>query len=116
MNTLAIDTSNQSLGLAIMQDEELIAELITNIKKDHSSQLMPQIVSLMESVDMTPDKLQKIVVADGPGSYTGTRIGITTAKTMAWALDIPIDTVSSLAALAYNGRFFEGSICPLFDA
>lgn len=116
MNILAIDTSNQALGLAVMQDGELIGELITNIKKDHSSRLMPAIVQLMETVEMTPEKLDKMIVADGPGSYTGTRIGVTTAKTMAWALDIPIDTISSLKGLAYNGKFFDGYICPLFDA
>lgn len=116
MNILAIDTSNQVLTLAIMKDDELVAELTTNIKKDHSSRLMPAIVSLMESVDLLPEQLNKIVVANGPGSYTGTRIGVTTAKTMAWALDIPIYTISSLATLAYNGRFFDVYICPLFDA
>lgn len=116
MNILAIDTSNQVLGVAITKDGELVGELMTNINKDHSSRLMPAIVSLMESVEMNPESIEKVVVADGPGSYTGTRIGITTAKTFAWALNIPIDTVSSLKALAYNGKLFNGYICPLFDA
>lgn len=116
MNILAIDTSNQALGLAIMKNNELVAELMTNTKKDHSTRLMPAIVSMMENVDLTPEQLDKIVVARGPGSYTGTRIGVTVAKTMAWALEVPIYTISSLATLAYNGRFFDGYICPLFDA
>lgn len=116
MNTLAIDTSNQVLGVAIMQKNNLIAEMMTNINKDHSSRLMPAIVDIMEKVEMTPEQLDKIIVANGPGSYTGTRIGVTTAKTLAWSLDIPIYTVSSLEALAYNGSFFNGYICPFFDA
>lgn len=116
MYTLAIDTSNQVLGVAITKGNDLIAEMITNIKKDQSSRLMPAIVDVMEKVDIKPDQLDKIVVANGPGSYTGTRIGVTTAKTLAWAQGIPIDTVSSLKAIAYNGKQFTGYICPFFDA
>src|SRR5690625_1267056 len=116
MNKLAIDTSNQVLGVAIIQNDTLLAELITNVKMDHSSRLMPGIVGLMEDVGLTPNQLDKIVVAQGPGSYTGTRIGITTAKTLAWALNIPIYPVSSLDAVALNGAYFNGYICPFFDA
>lgn len=116
MNMLAIDTSNQVLGISIMRQGQIIGELTTNIKKDHSSRLMPAIVDLMERLDMTPNQLDKIVVSHGPGSYTGTRIGVTTAKTIAWALKLPITPVSSLKALAYNGRYFDGYICPFFDA
>lgn len=116
MNILAIDTSNQVLGLAIMKNETIVAELNTNIKKDHSSRLMPAIVNLMKEVEMKPNELHEIIVAYGPGSYTGTRIGVTTAKTLAWALNIPIYTVSSLEVVAANARFYGGYICPFFDA
>lgn len=116
MNMLAIDTSTDVLGVAIMKKNTLVADVMTNIKKDHSSRLMPAIVKLMEEVNMQADDLNQIVVAGGPGSYTGTRIGVTTAKTMAWALNIPICTVSSLKTLAYNGILFDGYICPFFDA
>src|SRR5699024_6479156 len=81
-----------------------------------STRLMPTIVSLMDDLNIQPDELAKIVVAQGPGSYTGVRIGITTAKSMAWALNIPIYSVSSLNVLTYNGRFFNGLIFPFFDA
>lgn len=116
MNILAIDTSNQVLGVAIMQNGKLVAEFITNINKDHSSRLMPAIVDVMDKVNLAPEQLDEIVVANGPGSYTGTRIGVTTAKTMAWALDIPIYAVSSLKTAAYNGVLFNGYICAFFDA
>src|SRR5690625_5164541 len=99
-----------------MKNNEIAAELITNIKEDHSSQLMPAIVELMNEVNLAPEQLEKIVAAYGPGSYTGTRIGVTTAKTLAWSLEIPIFTVSSLKATALSGRYFDGLICPFFDA
>jgi tRNA threonylcarbamoyladenosine biosynthesis protein TsaB len=116
MNILAIDTSNQVMGVAIMQDGNIAGELITNSNKDHSSRLMSAIVDVMGKVDIAPEQLDEIVVAHGPGSYTGTRIGVTTAKTMAWALQIPLKTVSSLEVLAVGGALFDGYICPFFDA
>src|SRR5699024_7698251 len=105
MNILAIDTSNDVLGVALQQDGKLVAEWMTHMKKDHSSRLMPAIVYVMEQVQMTADQLDEIVVSNGPGSYTGTRIGVTTAKTLAWSLNKPIYSVSSLETLAYNGQF-----------
>ncbi|RIU88347.1 tRNA (adenosine(37)-N6)-threonylcarbamoyltransferase complex dimerization subunit type 1 TsaB [Oceanobacillus picturae] len=116
MNILAIDTSNQVLGIAIVKDNKPIGEMKTNLAKNHSVRLMPAIDQLMRDVSITPDELDQIVVAKGPGSYTGVRIGLATAKSMAWALDIPVIGVSSLEVLAYQGRFFNGYICPFFDA
>ncbi|SEQ80854.1 tRNA threonylcarbamoyladenosine biosynthesis protein TsaB [Virgibacillus subterraneus] len=116
MNILAMDTSNQVLGVALLKDDQLIGKVVTNIKKNHSVRLMPAIDQLMHDVNMTPDQLDKIVVAKGPGSYTGVRIGLATAKSMAWALDIPVVGVSSLEVLAYQGRFFNSYVCPFFDA
>lgn len=116
MNILAIDTSNQVLGVAIVRDNQVIAELTTNIPKTHSLRLMPAIVQLMKDVGMKAEDLNKIVVAIGPGSYTGVRIGVTTAKTLAWSLNIPVIGVSSLETLSYQGRFFQGLVCPFMDA
>lgn len=117
MNTLAIDTTNELLGIAIARGEDPVVELMTNVKRDHSSRLMPAIVAMMEKANMTPEQLEKIIVAQGPGSYTGVRIGVTTAKTMAWALQIPIYPISSLKALAYNGALFDGGyVWSFFDA
>ena len=115
MKILAIDTSNFALGVAILDDNQVIGEFITNIKKNHSVRAMPAIEQLMKDCDVKPADLDKIVVAKGPGSYTGVRIGVTIAKTLAWTLKIPISGVSSLEVLAANGKFFQGYICPLFD-
>ncbi|WP_010651733.1 tRNA (adenosine(37)-N6)-threonylcarbamoyltransferase complex dimerization subunit type 1 TsaB [Oceanobacillus massiliensis] len=116
MNILAIDTSNQVLGVSLLKDDQIIGEVMTNLTKNHSVRLMPAIDRLMAEVTLKPEQLDRIVVAKGPGSYTGVRIGISTAKTMAWALNIPVIGVSSLEVLAYQGRFFNGYICPFFDA
>lgn len=116
MNVLAIDTSNELLGIAVQKEGKPVIEFASHVNKDHSSRLMPAIVDAMAKAELSPESLTKIVVAQGPGSYTGVRIGITTAKTMAWALDIPVHPVSSLQALAYNGELFDGYVWPFFDA
>ncbi|WP_456272658.1 tRNA (adenosine(37)-N6)-threonylcarbamoyltransferase complex dimerization subunit type 1 TsaB [Bacillus sp. AK031] len=116
MKILAIDTSNYQLGIALSSDNEIIGEFITNIKKNHSLRAMPAVEMLMKECGVAPCELDKIVVANGPGSYTGVRIGVTLAKTLAWSLGIPVAAVSSLAVLASSGRYYNGLIAPLFDA
>lgn len=117
MTILAIDTSNNPLGVALLEDDKVIGEYITNLKKNHSIRIMPAIQTLMKDCERVPADLTKIVVAKGPGSYTGVRIGVTIAKTLAWTLHIPLVGVSSLEVLASGaGRHFDGYISPLFDA
>lgn len=116
MNTLAIDTSNKIMGVAILKNKQIIGEMITNLDKNQTSRIMPAIDNLMREVNIRPKELDQIVVAKGPGSYTGVRIGLTTAKTMAWSLNIPVIGVSSLEVLAYQGRLSHSYICPFFDA
>lgn len=117
MKVLSIDTSNYVLGVALLEDDVIIGEYITNVKKNHSVRVMPAIETLMKDCDIKPADLSKIIVAKGPGSYTGVRIGVTIAKTLAWTLNIPLAGVSSLEVLAASaGRYFDGVISPLFDA
>lgn len=116
MKALAIDTSNLVMGVAVIYDDVIVGEYITNMNKNHSVRLMPAIHDLMKEVGMKPKELDRIIVAHGPGSYTGVRIGVTIAKTLAWTLQIPIVGVSSLEVLAQNGQLFQGLVSPLFDA
>lgn len=116
MNILAIDTSNHTLGIALLRDNVIVGEYITNIKRNHSVRVMPAIEQLMKECNLIPAELNRIAVAKGPGSYTGVRIGVTIAKTMAWTLGIPLTGVSSLAVVAASARYFDGPICPIFDA
>ena len=74
MNTLLIDTSNQPMSIALMKDEEVLAAKTTNNKTNHSVQLMPGIQELFTQCDLTKENIDAIIVAQGPGSYTGVRI------------------------------------------
>ncbi len=117
MKVLAIDTSNYPLGIALIDNQQVIGEYITNIKKNHSVRVMPAIENLCRECEVKPADLERIVVAEGPGSYTGVRIGVTIAKTLAWTLQIPLVGVSSIEVLAASAaRYFPGYVAPLFDA
>lgn len=117
MKVLSIDTSNYVLGIGLLDGDVVMGEYISNIKKNHSVRVMPAIQTLMEECGIKPVDLDKIVVAEGPGSYTGVRIGVTIAKTLAWTLKIPLSGVSSLAvSAASGGRYFDGYVSPFFDA
>ena len=114
MKIAAFDTSSKALSLAILEDKQVLAETTINIKKNHSITLMPAIDFLMASLDLTPKDLDRIVVAEGPGSYTGLRIAVATAKTLAHTLNIELVGMSSLLALVPRQQ--EGLFVPLMDA
>ena len=114
MKVLAFDTSSKALSLAILEDKQVLAEMTINIKKNHSITLMLAIDFLMASLDWTPKDLDRIVVAEGPGSYTGLRIAVATAKTLAHTLNIELVGMSSLLALVPYQQ--EGLFVPLMDA
>ncbi|CDR67397.1 tRNA (adenosine(37)-N6)-threonylcarbamoyltransferase complex dimerization subunit type 1 TsaB [Staphylococcus schweitzeri] len=116
MNSLLIDTSNQPLSVAIMEDDKVLAEITTDSKQNHSVQLMPAISELFKQCQITKHQLDAIIVAEGPGSYTGLRIGVTVAKTLAYALNIKLYGVSSLKALAATINNTDKLLVPIFDA
>ncbi|AEB30463.1 putative chaperone or protease [Carnobacterium sp. 17-4] len=116
MKVLAIDTSNQAMSIAVLDGERIIGEITTNIKRNHSERLMPAIDELMNDVQWKPSELDRIVVAKGPGSYTGLRIGVTIAKTLAWTLGVELVGISSLKTLAGNCESSTHYLVPLFDA
>ena len=114
MKILAMDTSNKTLSLAILENKETLGQVTLNIKKNHSITLMPAIDFLINSLDMKPADLDRIAVAQGPGSYTGLRIAVATAKTLAHTLKIELVGVSSLLALVPEQ--VEGLAIPIMDA
>ena len=113
MKLLAFDSSNKALSVAVLEDDQLLAELTLNIKKNHSISLMPTIDFLMAQLGWTPHDLDRIAVAQGPGSYTGLRVAVATAKTLAYTLGIDLVGVSSLYALVPET---SGLTIPLIDA
>lgn len=114
MKILAFDTSNRALSLAVLEDKDLLGQVTLNIKKNHSITLMPAIDFLMNSLDIKPSALDRIAVAQGPGSYTGLRIAVATAKTLAHTLKIELVGVSSLLALVPEQ--LDGLVIPIVDA
>jgi len=113
---LGIDTANTPLSVAIVKDGVVLIEETTSIAINHSLRAMPAIAEIMEKIGITPKEVDAIAVSEGPGSYTGVRIGVTIAKTLAWTLKVPLVGVSSLKVIASNGMFFNGLICPIVDA
>ena len=117
MKILAIDTSNHPMSVALVEDEQLLATTTLNMVRNHSIYLMPAISKLFELVQWQPTDIDRVVVAQGPGSYTGVRIAVTTAKVLADTEKIDLVGVSSLAVLARNVVPTSSAIIvPFFDA
>lgn len=116
MKLLVIDTSNTPLVVAVAQDHKIIAQVSDLQKKSHSTNLLPAIDFVTKRAHWHPAMIDRIAVAQGPGSFTGVRIAVTTAKMLAWTLNKELVGFSSLAALARNVHHFEGLVVPFFDA
>lgn len=116
MKVLAIDTSSVVASVAVADEEKLISEYIINHKKTHSQKLMPMIKETLESCEVDITDIDLFVVSIGPGSFTGLRIGVATAKGLAHSVNKPIIGVNTLDLLAYGIPYFEGIICPIIDA
>lgn len=116
MKTIAFDTSNQPLSVALFDDNQLIAQRETNVPKNHSVQLLALIDEMVAAAGWQPTDLDQVVVSQGPGSYTGLRIAVTTAKTLAFTLKLRLIGISSLALLAANVTTPDALIIPIMDA
>lgn len=116
MFVLGIETATRVAGAAVVKDDRLVSERFVHNRKTHSQHLLPMIQQVLADADITPRELGGIAVSGGPGSFTGLRIGMAAAKSMAQVLRIPIAGVSTLEALALNVAGVEGLICPILDA
>jgi len=117
LKILAFDSSNYPLSVALIENEHIITEQTINIKRNHSIQLMPAIEEALTQSEWEFKELDRVAVAAGPGSYTGLRIAVTTAKSLAWSRDLDLVGVSSLKVLAANSFPKKNQrIVPLFDA
>ena len=100
MKYLYIYTSSSYLYAAIVENDKLITKVCEDYGQSLSEIALPKIVSMFEKNNIKPTDINKIIVVNGPGSFTGIRIGITIAKVYAWSLKIKITTISSLEAMA----------------
>lgn len=115
MRSLYIDTSSSFLYAGIVENNELLAECKKRFDQDLSKEALPEIIKLFESTKIDPKAIDKIIVVNGPGSFTGIRIGVTIAKVYAWSLKIPITTITSLEAMALSSKTKKIRV-PMMDA
>jgi tRNA threonylcarbamoyl adenosine modification protein YeaZ len=113
---LAIDTSTDIASLALVQDSEVLAELSWRSGQNHTVQLLPHLAHLLSQAKLGLESISSITVARGPGSYNGLRVGISTAKALAFSLGIPIVGVGTLAAEAYQHAETGLPVCPILNA
>lgn len=116
MKLVAIDSSGLVASVAVITEEKLLAEFTVNNKKTHSQTLMPMLDEILKILDQEITEIDGIAVAGGPGSFTGLRIGSSTAKGLGLALNKPIISVPTVDALAYNLYGTDKVICPIMDA
>lgn len=118
MKILSIDTASDICGVSILEDNTLICTLDLNTGRTHSENLMPMISDALSKSNLTLNNIDLIVCDIGPGSFTGIRIGIATAKAFFDSLNIKITGVNSLESLAYNTKQYINDhdyICSIID-
>ena len=116
MRILALETSAKAVSAAITEDGRVLASGYQDTGLTHSRTLMPIVEHLFQNTGLSPESVDAIAVAVGPGSFTGIRIGVSAAKGLAFALDKPAVGVSTLAAMARNAAFAGGLIVCAMDA
>lgn len=116
MKILAIDSSGMTATCALLENDQIIAEYTVNYKKTHSQTLVPMLDEIRKMTELDMSTLDAIAVTEGPGSFTGLRIGGATVKGLALALSIPVIPVPTLDAFSYNGFGLTSVICPMMDA
>ena len=115
MKYLYLDTTSNFLYTGIVEKDNLLCERKIRFDKDLSTMALTTMVDMMSEVNVKPNDIDKIILVNGPGSFTGCRIGITIAKTYAWSLNIPITTITSLEAMALTDNEYDFYV-PLLDA
>lgn len=120
---LAIDTSTASLAVAVLNGDKQVTQRHTRAERNHSIHMMKAIEDTLKDAGLALSQMDAIVVGVGPGSYTGIRIAVTTAKTLAWSLNLPVLGSSSLEATALGAFASVGTqggnthwVIPLVDA
>lgn len=116
MKILALDSTARVASVALCEDGNLLGEYTINNGNTHSETLLPMVESLLKLFSMTPKDVDAFAVSEGPGSFTGVRIGVSTVKGLAFGTQKPCVGVSTLEALARNPAIPSGLICPVMNA
>ena len=110
MNILAVDTAGKTAAVAVLRDDVLLYEAQCNNGLTHSETLLPMIDTALKAAGLTVDDLDVLGVTNGPGSFTGLRIGVATAKGLAWPEDKPCAPCSTLESMAWPLAFFRDAV------
>lgn len=116
MRILAVDTSTFSGSIALLEGVRVVAERTVQAREPYNRRLLRSIDCCLQEVEWSLERIDGFAAGNGPGSFTGLRIGLTTLKTLAWATGKPFAGISSLAALAAPLAFSTLPVCPLIDA
>ena len=116
MRILAVDTATKSCSVAITEEKTVLKELTADNGQTHSRHLLKMIHAVMQSTGLAMSRLDGFAVTRGPGSFTGLRIGISSIKGLALAVNKPVMGISSLEALAQQSGLESGRICAIIDA
>ena len=116
MLTLAFETSAKAASVALTENGKLLGESYQNTGLTHSQTLMVMAEDLLKQCNKTVAEVTAVAVAEGPGSFTGVRIGVATAKGLAWGGELPCYGVSTLEAMAVSLGILEGHVCACMDA
>lgn len=111
-----MDTSSLSASCALVEDDIVLGECFTNVKLTHSQTIMPMVQGLLDQTHIPLEDVDVFAVTDGPGSFTGLRIGLSAVKGMAHALERSCVGISTLEALAYNLYGTDCVVAPVLDA
>jgi len=116
MNLLAIDASGIAGSVAYIKEGKLAGEYYICDKLTHSQTIMPMLEDMKALLNINLEEIDAVAVTSGPGSFTGLRIGVTAAKALALALEVPIVGVPTLDTMAHAMVYTEYLICPIMDA
>ena len=116
MRLLIIDTSGPVCGTAVLEDERVLCEYTVQNRNTHSVNLMPMVEAALRAAGKTIEEMDAVAAVTGPGSFTGVRIGVATAKGLAHGAGIPCIPVDALEVLSVSAGEFDGVICPIQDA
>lgn len=116
MKLLAFESSAKAAGTALLCDGILLGECVQNSGQTHSRTLMQMAKDMLCNCSLSPQQIDAVAVAEGPGSFTGVRIGMACAKGFAWGRELPLYGVSTLEAMARGAAYADGLYCACMDA